>query len=491
MNAKLYVVGDSTLSSFNDISYYYPRYGYATQLENFFNIEVVNLALSGRSSKSYILENNYKKLLNEIKKGDFLLIGFGHNDEKDDDFIRFSSANESLSKEGSFKYCLYNYYIKPMQERGVTPILSTPVCRFNPEFDYTGNAFHVTSNGDYRKAILDLANDLNITAIDLTIPTRNKILELKDEAKYYYAVTSAKKEDGIITADLSSMDKTHLNIYGAKYISYLFALEISKTNSLLKNYLNELFNEPKRDQDLIANPVFKFIDYNTPNLLNYNPKDCYKCSDGWYGTAFGNLDISPLDDNSGLVAKMIDNKFIVGQYADKLYGRIHASTDAIAYIFKQIDINLNFEFKAKSIIKEYIPAKSAGFGVMLRDDCYINQDSNNFNVASNYIANGFLTSDKATHIIYSRECTTEQNKEFVINEYYKKDDIVTYTLKRLGQLISVSLEYNGIKYEKNYFDFDLAAKDNKYMYLGMFATRGTVCEFTDIEFTITGLAKEA
>ena len=31
----LFIVGDSTLSSFNDISYYYPRYGYGTQLKYF------------------------------------------------------------------------------------------------------------------------------------------------------------------------------------------------------------------------------------------------------------------------------------------------------------------------------------------------------------------------------------------------------------------------------------------------------------------------
>ncbi|MCR4944187.1 MAG: hypothetical protein K5986_07010, partial [Clostridium sp.] len=44
----------STVSAFND-TYYYPRYGYGTQLQQYFNIDnfkVENLALSGRSSKS-------------------------------------------------------------------------------------------------------------------------------------------------------------------------------------------------------------------------------------------------------------------------------------------------------------------------------------------------------------------------------------------------------------------------------------------------------
>ena len=50
---KLYLVGDSTVASFNDYTYFYPRFGYGTKLQDYFNnVEVINLALSGRSSKS-------------------------------------------------------------------------------------------------------------------------------------------------------------------------------------------------------------------------------------------------------------------------------------------------------------------------------------------------------------------------------------------------------------------------------------------------------
>ena len=79
----LWVVGDSTVSAFND-SYYIPRYGYGTQLGDYVDdtYAVENLALSGRSSKSFVNEANYKKLTDGIKSGDVLVVGFGHNDEK-------------------------------------------------------------------------------------------------------------------------------------------------------------------------------------------------------------------------------------------------------------------------------------------------------------------------------------------------------------------------------------------------------------------------
>ena len=49
---NIFVVGDSTMASFNDETYYYPRFGYATQLDNYLidKANIINLALSGRSS---------------------------------------------------------------------------------------------------------------------------------------------------------------------------------------------------------------------------------------------------------------------------------------------------------------------------------------------------------------------------------------------------------------------------------------------------------
>lgn len=82
--------------SFNDYTYFYPRFGYGTKLQDYFNnVEVINLALSGRSSKSYLKEKNYLKLKELLKDGDYLLIGFGHNDEKADDESRFTDAEQA------------------------------------------------------------------------------------------------------------------------------------------------------------------------------------------------------------------------------------------------------------------------------------------------------------------------------------------------------------------------------------------------------------
>lgn len=73
----LFIVGDSTLNSNS------PMRGWGQELAQFFDlskINVVNRAIGGRSSRSFQYEGRWDKLLSELKKGDFVIIQFGHND---------------------------------------------------------------------------------------------------------------------------------------------------------------------------------------------------------------------------------------------------------------------------------------------------------------------------------------------------------------------------------------------------------------------------
>ena len=73
----LFIVGDSTLNSNA------PLRGWGQELAQFFDltkINVVNRAIGGRSSRTFQNEGRWDKALAEMKKGDFVLIQFGHND---------------------------------------------------------------------------------------------------------------------------------------------------------------------------------------------------------------------------------------------------------------------------------------------------------------------------------------------------------------------------------------------------------------------------
>ena len=83
------------------------------------------------------------------------------------------------------------------------------------------------------------------------------------------------------------------------------------------------------------------------------------------------------------------------------------------------------------------------------------------------------------------------NKGEGVNGFWSVDDTFTLTIERIGQTVNVTVVYNGTTYTESYYDFDLFAKDGDYMYVGMFANRGTVVEFTSLDFTITGESQGA
>ncbi|MCM1131679.1 MAG: GDSL-type esterase/lipase family protein [Roseburia sp.] len=491
----LYVIGDSTVSSFND-PYYYPRYGYGTKLECYFkDIEIVNLALSGRSSKSFIEEENYKKLMLNLKPNDFLMIGFGHNDEKSDDPLRFTDASKLLEDKNSFSYFLYKYYIQPALSVKAIPILCTPICRVDLKNDYTKNSGHITSNGDYRKAILNLGKKLNVTVLDLTLATKQQYMKLGylEAMKYHATIAGKYDKDNHIVPDLATVDTTHLNAYGAKYIAYLVASLIKETNCPLKAYALGHLIEPKETLDLVPNPAYKVRVYETPNLKGYHPKKHFKTlTEGWYGTAFGECGGLPDEEEHGFVAKEIsDGTFCVGQGGSAFKGKISFMSDGLAFCFRKMDANINFILSAKAKVLQTAHVKQAGFGLMLRDDCYIHQKANTEIITSNFLAAGLVTTEIAMSPIFYREQAELHKEEPLLDFLYQKDDVVDLKIERVGQSMKMSLDYKGKCYSKIYVDFDLLAIDHSFMYVGMFATRGTVVEFTNVNLVITGLSQGA
>ena len=244
----VFLVGDSTVCNYTETkekaAYYYMRNGYGMRLGEYLNDKVTinNLALSGRSSKSFLKEANYTTLKNSIKAGDFLIIGFGHNDEKTEE-ARYTNPNGAVTEPTSLKYHLYEYYIKIALDAGATPILCTPIVRRVSSGTYSGNSIHQTAGnatypgGDYTKAIIDLGAEKNVQVIDLTTITKNMLTGLSsDQSASIYAW---KKE-----ANITSVDNTHINAYGAQIVARLLCEELIKTECPLKNYVKKEFAVP-------------------------------------------------------------------------------------------------------------------------------------------------------------------------------------------------------------------------------------------------------
>ena len=167
----VFAVGDSTMCLYDTTNAKHQR-GWAQMLPQFFNsdVKIVDAARGGRSSKSFVKEGLWKKVLEEIKPGDYVFIQFAHNDEKKD---------TAIGTQPWQQYSDYlKLYVKQTRQKGGIPILFTPIVR--RYFDSTG---HITlrgqhdmlpgdSLGNYPMAMRYVAKEMNVPLIDLTNKTK-------------------------------------------------------------------------------------------------------------------------------------------------------------------------------------------------------------------------------------------------------------------------------------------------------------------------------
>lgn len=228
---KIFIAGDSTACKYGrDDNYSVPREGWGMALSYMVyddKAEVVDLAMSGRSSKSFTTEDNYKTLINDMGEGDYVIIQFGHNDAKktkpEDLQNRYTSDEGDKDTDGSFKNSLYKNYILPTQEKGATPILMTPVSRH----DFDDNGKCSDTHGKYDDCIRELAQELNVPCVDMTQLTSDMYdKEGKSQTEAYHALykTVEKGKYG--------HDDTHFNRYGALTVAEIARGELLKLDGI-------------------------------------------------------------------------------------------------------------------------------------------------------------------------------------------------------------------------------------------------------------------
>lgn len=502
---KLYIVGDSTVDEFlnsdgsaKDSTYFYERCGWGGHIKDYVTdkLTVINYGQSGRSSKDYLSTSYYSTIMNEISEGDFLMIGFGHNDEKSDDESRFTDASKPTTDPTSFKYSLYENYIKKAEEKGATAILCTPIVRLNKNNDYSGSTAHNTSTGNYAEAIRELGTEKNVKVIDLTTYTKDLYTEIGyDEAVYYHAITSGVSAT---EPNLNSVDTTHINNYGAKVFDFYISNELYNDSACrLSGYIKDERVAPTKANDLTVNKSYKYVEYAPMDLNSYNPASQFRTiTSGLYGTAFGDCGGDPNGASNGYYAtETSEGVFKVGQSKDSstyFKGKISGTSEGIAFLFKRISINDNFTASVDANITTVNgDGKQDGFGLMLRDACFA--PTNDKSLLSNYVAAG-IWRNQSTDIVanFSRNSLTAITKSAnTLSTGYAVGDTAHLTITRTGQAVKVTTEFKGTTYETNYLDFDFIAMDSEYFYLGMFAARGTIVEFTNFTYTKTGESQGA
>lgn len=200
-------------------------------------IAVANYAESGLSSGTFIASNRLKKLLTEMKKGDFLFIEFGHNDEKE------KGENDGPYK--SFTRHLASL-IEETRKKGGIPVLITPMHR--RFFDKEGKI--INTHGEYPNAMRELAKKENVCLIDLNSMSKSLYEawgpEKSKKAFVYYPAGTFPNQAAALA------DNTHCNTYGGYEIARCVVKGILDNLPLLKKYVKPEFNHfnPNEPDDI-------------------------------------------------------------------------------------------------------------------------------------------------------------------------------------------------------------------------------------------------
>jgi lysophospholipase L1-like esterase len=150
----VYLAGNSTVTD----QQHEPWAAWGQMLTRFFKpgkISVANHAASGETLKSFIAENRLKKILTEIKPGDYMFIQFGHNDQK--------TGNPDYVKPFTGYKELFKLFINEVRKHNAIPVLVTPMLRRS--FDDNGKV--INTHGDYPEAMRQTAREENVSLIDL------------------------------------------------------------------------------------------------------------------------------------------------------------------------------------------------------------------------------------------------------------------------------------------------------------------------------------
>jgi lysophospholipase L1-like esterase len=223
---KLIFLGDSTLQ-YNDETTY-PQVGWPQAMYKDIkeDVKICNLAVNGRSTKSFIEMGNFEKALEEVDDQSIVIIEFGHNDEHDYDPERYTRPDHEYRDN-------LLYMISECKKKGAYVLLITPIYR--RWFNEDGTIKDGCHEG-YREAMLKVAKDSNTDVIDMTMLTKKMISELGDEGSRELFMNFPK---GLYPDHPEgSNDNTHLRMAGAKAIADIFRKEV-----INNKYFEELFND--------------------------------------------------------------------------------------------------------------------------------------------------------------------------------------------------------------------------------------------------------
>lgn len=229
----IYITGDSTVVD----AQYEPWASWGQMLPYFFvpnEVVIANYAESGETLKAFEDRHRIDKIWTQIKPEDFLLIQFGHNDQK--------AGNSTKS---GYRKRLKEWILKA-KDLGAIPVLVTSMNR--RVFD--GNNKIVNTLDDFPDAMREIAKEEKVDLIDLDALSKTLLEamgpEMAKKAFVHYPANSYPNQPTALA------DDTHINTYGAYELAKCVVKSIVDQNLPLKKYISKSYKNfnPNKPDDV-------------------------------------------------------------------------------------------------------------------------------------------------------------------------------------------------------------------------------------------------
>jgi lysophospholipase L1-like esterase len=215
-NITIWIIGDSISKTYE--SYLAPLTGIGQVLPQFCKpgIKIENHARCGAGTRTFLDNGFWEAVINGIKKDDYLLIKFGHNDLN-------KKRPEVYAEAKTIYHQNLTTFIQGAKNNGAHPILITSMCRrIYYKSGVKAGALR-RSLGSYPKYCRIVAKEQNVPLLDLNNISFAKISAMsRGESKKLYNHVSEGSKYTYWTTEKGKkvhIDNSHLNLEGAKTVA--------------------------------------------------------------------------------------------------------------------------------------------------------------------------------------------------------------------------------------------------------------------------------
>jgi lysophospholipase L1-like esterase len=220
----IFLAGDSTMAA--KLPEKRPETGWGEMLGQHFKdgkVKIENRAMNGRSTKTFISEGRWQAIVDKLKKGDYVFIQFGHNDESKDKGERYTPPED-------YRKNLIRF-VSDVRSKGGHPVLLTPVMR--RRFDKDGNFYD--THGEYPDIVRAVAAEQRVPLIDMHRTSEVVIVRygVEDSKKLFLQLKPGENPNYPKGID----DNTHFSPLGAEEMAKLVVDGIRKSKIGLRKFL--------------------------------------------------------------------------------------------------------------------------------------------------------------------------------------------------------------------------------------------------------------